>query len=97
MTTVTFTEARQNLRHYCDKAVEDAAPVVITRTGRENVVLLSQDEWDSVEETLYVMSSPGVMEGLRESQAEAEAGDAHEWGDLAEFRAAMRERAARDA
>ena len=74
MQTVSYTEARDNLKKVMDKAASDRAPILITRQRGENVVMISADEWAGMEETLHLMASPANAKRLMESIAELEAG-----------------------
>jgi antitoxin YefM len=77
MQTVTYSEARENLKAVIDKVVADRAPVMITRQRGEAAVLISESEWASVEETLYLLRSPKNAERLLEAVRGFEAaGDA---------------------
>ena len=64
MQTVTYSEARDNLKAVLDKASADRAPVMITRQRGENVVLISASEWAGMEETLHLLHSPRNAERL---------------------------------
>jgi len=75
MHTVTYSEARENLKSVIDKVAADRAPVMITRQRGENVVLISASEWAGMEETLYLLRSPANAKRLLESIAELDAGD----------------------
>ncbi|HEX8389103.1 MAG TPA: type II toxin-antitoxin system prevent-host-death family antitoxin [Sphingomonas sp.] len=74
MHTVTYSEARQNLKAVMDKAAADRAPVMITRQRGENVVLISASEWAGMEETLHLMASPANASHLLDSIAELDGG-----------------------
>ena len=73
MRALSFTDARANLKAVMDKVVADRAPVAITRQRGEGVVLISQSEWEAIEETLYLLSSPAnakhLLDGIRELDA----------------------------
>lgn len=73
MRTVTYSEARDNLKAVLDSAADDRAPIMITRQRGENVVLISASEWAGMEETLHLMASPAnakhLMEGIKELDA----------------------------
>ncbi|MFD1787589.1 type II toxin-antitoxin system Phd/YefM family antitoxin [Sphingomonas floccifaciens] len=59
MHAVSYSEARENLKSMIDKVVADRAPLAITRQrGQEGAVLISESEWASIEETLYLLGSP---------------------------------------
>jgi antitoxin YefM len=55
---VTFSEARKNFKSVMDRVVEDCDYTVITRQGAEPVVMLSLSEWNSIQETAHLLSSP---------------------------------------
>lgn len=74
MIHVNFTELRNRLAHWYDRANSDRAPILVTRQGHEPVVLIAQSEYDSMIETLYLKSSPANAARLDASIAEAEAG-----------------------
>lgn len=57
-----------------DRVVADKAPVSITRQKGEGVVMISQSEWSSIEETLYLLQSPANAKRLLESIGELDAG-----------------------
>ena len=69
MNTLTASEARANLYRLIDQAVESHQPVVITGR-RANAVLLSAEDWQSIQETLYLLSVPGMRESIKEGLAE---------------------------
>jgi antitoxin YefM len=78
MIAMSFSETRANFKAVCDRVVADHAPVVITRQRGEAVVLVSQSDWDSMQETLYLLRSPANAKRLLESIAELEAGGGEE-------------------
>ena len=69
MTTVNVTEARANLYKLIDDASTSHEPVVITGK-RGNAVLLSEDDWNAINETLYLLSVPGMRESIIEGMQE---------------------------
>ena len=78
MQTVSYSEARDNLKSVLDKAVADRAPVMITRQRGENVVVISASEWAGMEETLHLLSSPANARHLMEGIARLDAGQGEE-------------------
>lgn len=78
METLSFSDARANLKAVMDRAVADKAPIAITRQKSEGVVMLSASEWASIEETLYLLRSPKNAEMLLNSIAELNAGEGEE-------------------
>ena len=69
MTTVNVTEARANLYKLIDDASSSHEPVVITGK-RGNAVLLSEDDWNAINETLHLLSVPGMRESIIEGMQE---------------------------
>jgi len=69
MTTVNVTEARANLYKLIDDASASHEPVVITGK-RGNAVLLSEDDWNAINETLYLLSVPSMRESIIEGMQE---------------------------
>jgi len=65
MSTVNATEARAKLYRLIDEAAESHEPVFITGK-RANAVLLSEDDWRSIQETLHLLSIPGMRETIVE-------------------------------
>lgn len=74
MNVITYTDARNGLASAMDRVVQDREETVITRTGRESVVMVAQGEWDAIQATLHLLSLPRNAERLRESIAELNAG-----------------------
>ena len=78
MHILTYTDARNSLAGAMDKVVKDREETVITRTGRESVVMVAQSEWDAIQATLHLLSSPRNANRLREALAELDAGGGEE-------------------
>jgi antitoxin YefM len=75
MDHVSYSELRQNLKKHLDKVCDDRAPLVVMRRNSEPVVVLSLADYESLEETLYLLSDPANAEHLRKSMAQANAGE----------------------
>ena len=78
MDSLSFSETRANLKAVMDKVVADRAPIAVTRQRGEGVVMISQSEWNSIEETLYLLRSPRNAERLLEAVRGLEAGEGEE-------------------
>ncbi|ACL03470.1 prevent-host-death family protein [Desulfatibacillum aliphaticivorans] len=65
MPTLSATEARANLYRLIDETTESHDPILITGK-RGNAVLISEDDWRSIQETLYLLSIPGMRESILE-------------------------------
>ena len=65
MKTITVTKARSKLYKLIDESSEDHEPVYITGK-RSNAVLIGEDDWRAIQETLFLLSIPGMRESIRE-------------------------------
>ncbi len=65
MQTIAYTDARNQLTALMDEVVQDREPITITRNGAGMVVLLALDEYDAMEETLHLLSTPANAERIR--------------------------------
>ena len=64
MQTLTASEARANLYRLMDQAAESHQPIVIAGK-RTNAVLLSAEDWEAIQETLFLLSIPGMREYIK--------------------------------
>jgi prevent-host-death family protein len=69
MTTLTASEARANLYRLIDQTAESHQPIHIAGK-RTSAVLLSSEDWQAIQETLYLLSVPGMRESIKEGMAE---------------------------
>lgn len=65
MTTFNATEARSNLYKLIDETAASHQPIFI-KGKRSNAVLISEEDWNSINETLYLVSMPGMRESIIE-------------------------------
>ncbi len=65
MSTLNATDARSKLYALIDETAETHKPITITGK-RGNAVLLSEEDWNAINETLYLVSMPGMRESIRE-------------------------------
>jgi prevent-host-death family protein len=68
MTSLPVTQARGRLYQLLDEAAASHEPIQITGK-RANAVLVSEDDWRSIQETLYLVSIPGMRESIRKGMA----------------------------
>jgi antitoxin YefM len=66
---ITASEARANLYRLIDETNDSHRPVVITGK-RSSAVLVSAGDWDAIQETLYLLSVPGMRESIKKGMAE---------------------------
>ena len=68
MPTINATEARSKLYRLIDEAATSHEPIIIRGKGG-NAVLISEDDWRSIQETIYLLNIPGMRESIREGLA----------------------------
>lgn len=68
MPTLSATEARSKLYRLIDQTSFTHEPIVIT-SKRGNAVLLSEEDWRAIQETMYLLNIPGMRESIRDSLA----------------------------
>ena len=78
MHTLRLSDLKAHLSEYVSRAEVEHERYMITRNGRPSVVLLSADDWESVEATLELLSIPGFLDHVRQSEAAAAAGDLYD-------------------
>lgn len=72
MTTLPLAEVRANLSKLVDEAVRTHQRIEVTRQGRRAAVILSADEYDSIMETLAILSDTDLMRDVRAAEADDE-------------------------
>lgn len=75
MTSISYTEARDQLASVWDKTVSTREPVVIDRRGHESVVLVPASEWQGLLETAHLLRSPANARRLLNALNRLEAGE----------------------
>ena len=66
MTAITATKARENIYQLIQDVNTNCTPITITNNRGKNAVLIGEEDWKAIEETLYLMSIPGMAESIIE-------------------------------
>jgi antitoxin YefM len=74
MDVLSYSDTRARLKEVMDRVVEDRTPVVVTRQSGEAVVMVSLADWNAMEETLHLLSSPKNAERLKTAIHQLDAG-----------------------
>jgi antitoxin YefM len=91
MMTLPLAEVRANLSKLVDEAVRTHQRIEVTRQGRRAAVILSADDYDSIMETLDILSDSDLMRQLRAAEADVAGGEIVTLEDVTEeMRAAGR-------
>ena len=75
MITATYSELRANLKSYLDRVIQESDDVLVSRPGGEAVVIISLADYQAYKETAYILSQPGIMEDIRQGEADIEKGN----------------------
>jgi|WetSurMetagenome_2_1015567.scaffolds.fasta_scaffold15684_5 antitoxin YefM len=69
------SDIRRNLKDFMDKVVDDNEPLIITRPGGRDVVMLSKEQYDNIIENIHVLGNKTNREWLLLGKKQAEAGN----------------------
>ncbi len=70
MTTLTASEARANLYRLIDQTAQSHRPILISGK-RSNAVLIAEEDWTAIQETLFLLSVPGMRDSIKAGMAES--------------------------
>ena len=70
MSIINITAARDNFYKLVNEVNQESTPVTIVNNRGENAVLISEKDWNSIQETLYLYSIPGYVENIKEMDKE---------------------------
>lgn len=74
MSTATYTEVHNNFGQFFNRVIDDADTLVVNREDSESAVLMSMSEYNSLMETLHILSSNETMTDIRQAEADLRAG-----------------------
>jgi antitoxin YefM len=74
MAHVSYTELRNNLSSYMDEVCDSRSPLLVTRQNARSVVILSEQDYDGLMETVHLLKSPANAARLLRSIGDADAG-----------------------
>ena len=72
MKTISVTNARNEIYKLLNAVNNGSAPITITNKNGDNGVLVSEEEWRSIQETMYLHSIPGLVDSIKEGLDEPE-------------------------
>lgn len=75
MDAITYTQARKNFTKTMNRVCEDHTPLIITRQNEDPVVMLSLEDYNAIEETLYLLRSPRNAQRLLSALQRLEKGE----------------------
>ena len=74
MLAVNYTNFRENMKEYMDKATNDYETMIVTRKNNKNVVMISEETYNNLMENVYVMGNKSNYDWLMESKEQLESG-----------------------
>ena len=74
MLAVNYTNFRENLKDYMDKATDDYETMIVTRKNNKHVVMISEESYNNLMENVYVMGNKSNYDWLMESKEQLESG-----------------------
>lgn len=78
MDAITYSAARAHLASTMDRVCDDHEPLIITRNGRQSVVMLSLEDYQALAETAYLLRSPANARRLLDAVGQLQAGQGTE-------------------
>lgn len=75
MLAVNYTTLRENMKDYFDKVTDDYETLIVTRKDNKNVVILSEESYNNLQENMYVMGNKANYDWLIESKKQLETGE----------------------
>ncbi|MBR1575823.1 MAG: type II toxin-antitoxin system Phd/YefM family antitoxin [Bacteroidales bacterium] len=75
MITTTYTDFRKNLKGFLDRVTDDADSVIINRPEGKAVVIISLEEYESLKETRYILSSKRMRDIIQKGEDDIRAGN----------------------
>ena len=76
---VSYTEARNNLSSVLNQVCLNHEPIRITRREGNNTVIISEEDWNAIQETLYLMSSPKDWKDISEKVSPGDCSESLPW------------------
>ena len=70
MTSISITKARAKLNQIVSEVNESSQPITITKNRGKNAVLVGEEDWKAIQETLYLNSIPGMSQSILASKEE---------------------------
>ena len=67
MDSISVNQFREKLKHFVEKAIQNHQPLKVTRRNGEDFVVISAEDWEREQETLYVLQNQSLMQQIAES------------------------------
>ena len=77
MKIASYTELKNNLEHHINAVIDDCDTLAVSCEDNKGIVMMPLDEYNSIMETLYIMSSPQTMADIHQSEEDLKNGDVY--------------------
>lgn len=67
MDSISVNRFRENLKHFVEQVISQHEPLKVTRRNGENFVVISAEDWETEQETLYVLQNSSLMQQIADS------------------------------
>ena len=68
MNSISVNQFREKLKHFVETVIKEHQPLKVTRRNGENFVVISAEDWEREQETLYILQNQSLMQQIAESQ-----------------------------
>ncbi|MGF1587630.1 MAG: type II toxin-antitoxin system Phd/YefM family antitoxin [Pleurocapsa sp.] len=68
MNNISVNQFREKLKHFVETVIKEHQPLKVTRRNGENFVVISAEDWEREQETLYILQNQSLMQQIAESQ-----------------------------
>jgi prevent-host-death family protein len=84
MQTLSVSKVKDRFNEFVDSVAQTREQITITKNGAPAAVLIGADEWESLQETLYWLSAPRIMDSIAEARHDLETGNTASENDIRE-------------
>ena len=81
MNSISVNQFREKLKHFVETVIQDHQPLKVTRRNGENFVVISAEDWQRDQETLYILQNQGLMQQIAESKVTHQANTGYQPSD----------------
>lgn len=81
MDSISVNQFREKLKHCVERVIQEHQPLKVTRRNGEDFVVISAEDWEREQETLYVLQNQSLMQQIAESQSTHESGKGYKASD----------------
>ena len=77
MNSISVNQFREKLKHFVETVIKEHQPLKVTRRNGDNFVVISAEDWEREQETLYILQNQSLMQQISESQVTHQANEGY--------------------